>query len=104
MRVCRVGAFASVLLPALVSSADELPKQLTNSVGMKLALLPSGDFLMGSLVVDKDMQVDENPQRRVRITRPFYLGIHEVTQGQYRAITGANPSRFQGSDDLPVEQ
>jgi formylglycine-generating enzyme required for sulfatase activity len=39
----------------------------------------------------------------VRITRPFYLGTTEVTQGQYRAVTGVNPSKFRGSDDLPVE-
>jgi len=47
---------------------------------------------------------DEKPQHRVRITRPFYLGVTEVTQGQYRGMTGENPSLFKGSDDLPVEQ
>ena len=36
--------------------------------------------------------------------RPFYLGAYEVTQAQYRAVTGENPSGFKGSDDLPVEQ
>ena len=40
----------------------------------------------------------------MRITRPFYLGLTEVTQGQYRAVTGQSPSKFKGSDDLPVEQ
>ena len=40
----------------------------------------------------------------MRITRPFYLGATEVTQGQYRAVTGQSPSHFKGSDDLPVEQ
>ena len=49
-------------------------------------------------------QDDEKPQHRVRITRPFYLGATEVTQGQYRAVTGQSPSYFKGSDDLPVEQ
>jgi len=37
---------------------------------------------------------DEKPQHRVRLTRPYLPGVHEVTQGQYRAVTGANPSDF----------
>ena len=59
---------------------------------------------MGSPDSDKVAQDDEKPQHRVRITRPFYLGATEVTQGQYRAVTGQSPSYFKGSDDLPVEQ
>ena len=39
----------------------------------------------------------------MKISRPFFLGIHEVTQGQYQAVMGNNPSQFKGSDDLPVE-
>ena len=70
---------------------------------MKLALIPAGEFLMGSPDSDKDASDDEKPQHRVRITQPFYLGVYQVTQGQYRAVTGANPSHFKGSDDLPVE-
>ena len=77
---------------------------ITNSIGMKLALIPAGEFLMGSPDSDKDAQADEKPQHRVRITRPFYLGATEVTQGQYRAVTGQSPSNFKGSDDLPVEK
>ena len=82
----------------------EPPKAITNSIGMKLVLIPAGEFLMGSPDSDKDAQADEKPQHRVRITRPFYLGATEVTQGQYRAVTGQSPSHFKGSDDLPVEQ
>jgi hypothetical protein len=53
---------------------------------------------------DEEAYVNEKPQHHVRITQPFYLGVTPVTQGQYRAITGANPSHFKGSDDLLVEQ
>jgi len=70
---------------------------------MKLVLIPAGEFLMGSPGSDQDAQDDEKPQHRVQITRPFYLGATEVTQGQYRAVMGQSPSYFKGSDDLPVE-
>jgi formylglycine-generating enzyme required for sulfatase activity len=76
-----------------------------NSIGVRLALIPSGEFLMGTPDADKGAQNNHRePQHKARITRPFYLGVTEVTQGQYRAVTGDNPSNYKGSDDLPVEQ
>jgi formylglycine-generating enzyme required for sulfatase activity len=81
----------------------ETPTTITNTIGMKLVLIPAGEFLMGSPDSDTDADANEKPRHRVQITKPFYLGATEVTQGQYRAVTGANPSNFQGSDDLPVE-
>jgi formylglycine-generating enzyme required for sulfatase activity len=80
------------------------PQEITSTIGMRLVRIPAGEFLMGSPDSDRDTFSDEKPQHRVRITRPFYLGMYEVTQGQYRAVTGANPSHFRESDDLPVEQ
>lgn len=80
-------------------------KLVTNSLGMKLVLIPAGEFLMGSSKdSDPDASPDELPQHRVRITKAFYLGATEVTQGQYRAVTGQSPSGFTGSEDLPVEK
>jgi formylglycine-generating enzyme required for sulfatase activity len=79
-------------------------REWTNSIGIKFALIPAGTFLMGSTDADEDAWYDEKPQHEVRITRPFYLGVHEVTQGQYQAVMGQNPSQFKGSDDLPVER
>ncbi len=79
-------------------------KSLENTVGMKLVLIPAGEFDMGSGDDDKEADTDEKPKHRVRITKPFYLGSTEVTQGQYRAVTGESPSNFNGSDDLPVEK
>ena len=46
----------------------------------------------------------EKQKHLVRITRPFYLGVTEVTQGQYQAVMGKTPSVFRMSDDLPVER
>lgn len=60
------------------------PKAFTNSIGMKLVLIPAGEFLMGSPESDRNADDDEKPQHRVRITRPFYLGAYEVTVGQFR--------------------
>jgi formylglycine-generating enzyme required for sulfatase activity len=90
--------------PPQVTAPDEPPKTITNTIGMKLVLVPAGEFLMGSPDSDADAQDDEKPQHRVRITRPFYLGATEVTQGQYWAVTGESPSSFGGADDLPVEE
>ncbi len=68
--------------------------EVANSIGIKLVLIPPGEFLMGS--------PEENPQHRVQITKPFYLGVYEVTQGQYQKVVGSNRSRFKG-ESLPVE-
>ncbi len=53
-----------------------------NSIGMTLRLIPAGEFLMGS-PAKGSYEMDELPQHKVVITRPFYLGIYPVTQGEY---------------------
>jgi len=60
------------------------PKEFTNSIGMKMVLIPAGEFMMGSPDSEPERFSDELPQHRVRITRPFYLGAYEVTVGQFR--------------------
>jgi formylglycine-generating enzyme required for sulfatase activity len=69
-----------------------------------MVLIQPGDFMMGSPDSDQDAANDEKLPHPVRITRPFYLGVHEVTQRQYRTVIGSNPSSFKESDDLPVDQ
>ena len=83
---------------------SESQRPIINPMGMKLVLIPSGEFVMGSPDSDPDAENDEKPPHRVRITRPFYLGAYEVTRRQYRAVTGTDPSSFKDSDDLPVDQ
>jgi formylglycine-generating enzyme required for sulfatase activity len=70
-------------------------KGFSNSIGMKLVLIPAGKFTMGSPPTEKHRDDDEQ-QHEVTITKAFYLGVYEVTQGQWRAVMGKdnNPSFF----------
>ncbi len=90
-----------VLFVSVVALAQE-PKQITNSIGMKLVLVPKGTFMMG--------RQENNTQHEVTISQDYHLGIYEVTQSQYEKVMGVNPSHFQGakivgeSANLPVDQ
>jgi formylglycine-generating enzyme required for sulfatase activity len=68
---------------------------ITKVGGIKLGRIPAGTFQMGS--PDGKGDKDEHPQHEVRISRPFCLGIYEVTQAQYQAVAGNNPSWFSAS-------
>jgi formylglycine-generating enzyme required for sulfatase activity len=61
---------------------------------MKLALIPADEFWMGAPDSDRFAEPVEKPQHRVRISRPFYLGVYEVTQHEYEQVMGKNPSWF----------
>jgi uncharacterized protein (TIGR02996 family) len=67
---------------------------LTNSLGLRLALVPPGSFWMGSPHRRGASDDDEFPCHRVTITRPLYLGVTQVTQAQYEQVMGTNPSYF----------
>jgi formylglycine-generating enzyme required for sulfatase activity len=75
------------------------PQIFTNTIGMRLVPIEAGQFLMGShesaaavastfaaFDAKEEYYVDEHPQHRVRISRPFYVGMHEVTVGQFHAF------------------
>ena len=66
-----------------------------------LVLIPGGTFTMGSPVSERQRQADET-QHQVTLSA-FYVDPHEVTQQDYQAVMGTNPSHFRG-DNLPVEQ
>jgi len=69
-----------------------LTLDLGSGVTMKLVLIPAGTFVMGSPPDEEGRDAGEGPQHEVTIGRPFYMGVHEVTQEQYEAVTGKNPS------------
>lgn len=66
---------------------------LGGGVKLVLVLIPPGTFTMGSPRGERDREDDEDTHE-VQVTRPFYLGKYSVTQGQYEAVTGKNPSSF----------
>jgi formylglycine-generating enzyme required for sulfatase activity len=69
------------------------PKTITNSIGMKLVLIPKGTFQMGSSIEEEGASNDEE-QHLVTISKDYYLGVTEVTQGQYEKVLGTNPLYF----------
>lgn len=67
----------------------------------RLRLVPAGNYWMGSASGEPNRLADED-RHLVTLTRAFWLGDTEVTQGFFRAVSGTNPAHFQ-ADDRPVE-
>lgn len=80
--------------------ADIGPARYTNPIGMELVKLPAGVFVMGAPVNEEGRDEGEMPQHTVRIARPFYMGVYEVTQAEYEAVMGVNPC--EGEDNSKV--
>ncbi|MGH9845227.1 MAG: formylglycine-generating enzyme family protein [Blastocatellia bacterium] len=85
-------------LPPTGVALTTLTENLANGIKIELVKLPGGEFTMGS----NDGDNDEKPPHRVKLS-PFAIGKYEVTQRQWKAVMGDNPSNFKG-DDLPVER
>ena len=79
-----------------------LELDLGNDVKLELVLIPAGRFHMGSPAREQHRESREGLQQRVTIAKPFYMGKFEVTQAQWQAVMGNNPSRHRGAK-LPVE-
>jgi formylglycine-generating enzyme required for sulfatase activity len=76
----------------------------TNDFGMTFVLIQPGTFVMGSPEGETGRDSNE-VQHNVTLTQKYYLQTTEVTQGQWKAVMGSNPSDFSGcGDDCPVEQ
>jgi formylglycine-generating enzyme required for sulfatase activity len=88
--------------PELIQAQDG-DKVITNAIGMKLTLIPAGKFVMGSPAAEGERD-DEELQHEVAISKPFYLGVYEVTQGQYEKVMPKNTAFFKQGFDYPMEQ
>lgn len=96
------------LRAAITPEGEDTPPELTIDLGqgvtMDLILIKPGTFVMGG-ESDKDgrFQCVELPKHPVRLTRAFYLGKYEVTQEQYQAVMGTNPSKSTKGPNYPVD-
>jgi formylglycine-generating enzyme required for sulfatase activity len=94
-----IAGLGAVLFSALLAAAawllrrdDPPPKEFTNTLGMKLVLIPKGQFKMGSPEAEQNWAPEESPRHDVEITHDFYMGATEVTVGQFRQFV--NDSRY----------
>jgi formylglycine-generating enzyme required for sulfatase activity len=99
---CTLAISAWALEPAEEGSAVAYS---TNDLGMQFVSVSAGQVPMGCSEGAKPVEcsADEKPRHTVQITRAFEIGKAEVTQEQWQAVMGTDPSRFKG-DALPVEQ
>ncbi|HEX4996734.1 MAG TPA: formylglycine-generating enzyme family protein [Terriglobia bacterium] len=88
---------------ALAGTTDTGLSQQTTEPRIEFVMIGPGTFRMGCSMEDHDCFEAEEPAHTVRITKGFELGKYEVTQQQWQAAMGANPSSFSG-DDRPVER
>jgi len=98
-----------VLLSVTISAEEKAKSMKTftsKTIDAKFVLIPEGKFIMGCPDDEKDQgerNIDEK-QHEVTITKPFYLQTTTVTQKQWKAIMGKNPSSFQDcGENCPVE-
>lgn len=83
------------------SQANFFTEDLGNGMTLDMVEIPGGQFVMGSPPSEKQRDSDESPQHTVTI-QSFFMGRFAVTQEQYQAVMGNNPSRFKGAK-RPVE-
>ena len=85
----------------MADSYDTRVGYWSDNLGMEFVWIPKGEFRMGS--ASHEAERDEEPITRVRISRGFWLGKHEVTQAEWEVVMGENPSEFSGCGRCPVE-
>jgi len=95
--------------PPSVPTGETLTVDLGGGVTMELVRIPAGTFMMGTdntdhYHLDYSPLDASRPVHSVTIGGDFYIGRYEVTQAQWQAVMGTNPSYFSGCDDCPVEQ
>ena len=100
----KCGILLSVfLLSASCLGADDSQVEISNFIGLKLRRIPAGEFQMGSAATDAGARPDEQPRHLVRISKPFYIGMYEVTQGEFQAVMGFNRSFYSNKGPIKAK-
>lgn len=98
----RAKAFSILFCIYCCAAFVSAQEKIKNSVGIEFVLIHAGSFMMGA---DRDREKandNELPKHKVTISKPFYLGVYEVTQAQWVSLMGENPSYFKDKNN-PVE-
>jgi formylglycine-generating enzyme required for sulfatase activity len=97
--------------PERISNSDEVPSEVAAyalrfeaSTGIKLMPIPAGSFVMGSPSNEDSRHANEGPQTSVVLTRAFFLGATDVTEAQWAAITGSDPSHTRYLKDITKDK
>ncbi len=95
----------SKILPGIPPAISRQLKSFTEDLGkdaiLEMVAIPGGTFIMGSPENEEGRDDTESPQHEVTL-QPFYMSKYPITQNQYQAIMGKNPSHFKGGN-RPVE-
>ena len=98
----RVGNFTTSVVGDSPIPQTSFTENLPNRVTLEMVNLPAGEFIMGSPDSDSDARDSEKPPHPVKVNS-FAIGKYPVTQAQYQAVMGTNPSRFKNNPQNPVE-
>ena len=101
-----LGAELTVPIPMADGLEQQACFRAVQWVGVAPALadIPAGTFLMGSSPAEVGQGSYDGPQTLVQISYAFRMGRYEITQGEYQALMGTNPSYYSGASNRPVEQ
>ncbi len=81
----------------------EIPNLSEDVKPLEMVYVPAGAYLMGSPDNEQERLEEEGPQHQVILTKGFYISKYLITQAQWEAVMGKNPSFFGGDENLPVE-
>ena len=92
-RICTLLLGGLILAAPLVADPSELPPTVTGKDGAPMSLIPAGEFLMGTVLSNRDGGRDEYPERRIYLDA-FNMDIYEVTNGRYLEFVQATGHRI----------